>query len=298
MSKTCKACRKNLSKGSLKLQCGRCCAYFHLDCGGVTEVDARLMQVQKTPWNCRECEDNSARRISLQLSSARSPGGDLQELKFMIREMQSELREVRQSMDFINQKFEEERERNKIMTEMFSEMSKENKTLRLRVEQLERAVNIENTKKIQQNICLSGFPLNKDNGTKVAANDLVNLFSSLGVSVSQDEFVKVTQFTTKAGAKISVTLRDIELKNRILAARSKKGKITPRICGLGLSDVPIFVDEELTKEAYTLFKKAKGLKNSGFKYVWHRNGKILARKNDGDNVLVIKSEDVLNELIS
>nr|CAH7720365.1 unnamed protein product [Callosobruchus chinensis]CAH7731123.1 unnamed protein product [Callosobruchus chinensis] len=87
------------------------------------------------------------------------------------------------------------------------------------------------------------------------------------------------------------------LKNvlQILKARSAKGKITSRNCGLGDSTTPIYVDEELTKETYALFKKAKQLlREKGYKYVWHREGRILARIADGNNVIWVKNQTVLD----
>lgn len=66
--------------------------------------------------------------------------------------------------------------------------------------------------------------------------------------------------------------------------------------GLG-DDAPLFMDEELTSETYKLFKKAKNLKLSGYKYVWHKNGTVLARKDDGDKYVIIKDETFLDGLL-
>lgn len=60
----------------------------------------------------------------------------------------------------------------------------------------------------------------------------------------------------------------------------------------------IFVDEELTKATYDLFKRAKQeLRGVGYKYVWHRDGKILVRKSDDSRIVAIRNDDHLRELL-
>lgn len=50
----------------------------------------------------------------------------------------------------------------------------------------------------------------------------------------------------------------------------------------------------MTKQNRELLAKTKEwAKANGFKYTWHRNGKIFARRKDGDDAVVIRSEDDL-----
>ncbi|CAG9768210.1 unnamed protein product [Ceutorhynchus assimilis] len=69
--------------------------------------------------------------------------------------------------------------------------------------------------------------------------------------------------------------------------------------GVGVVDenTPIFISEDISKDTYTLFKKAKELKNMDYKHVWHRDGKILPRKNDNDKPVHIINEAMLDELL-
>lgn len=296
VNRTCRLCSRSVGKG-LKLQCGRCSGYFHLDCGNISEVDARLMQAQKTSWTCSECLTNISRRSSVLYSPHRTSDVGVAELKIMIKDLQEEVKGFKRSMDFMNEKFEEERERNKIMAEMFSELAKDNHSLRSRVEALEKAIKIENVQKIKQNLCISGLPLNAEARTKVMPDDLPKICSALKVPATAADFTQIQCYITKNGTSLSVSVSSLELKNRILAARSQMGKITLKTCGLGASETPIYINEELTKDVYSLFKSAKRLRDKGFKYVWHKNGKILARKEDGDRAILINSEDFLNKLL-
>lgn len=298
VNKICKKCLKSIGK-KIKLQCGRCECYFHLGCGGVSELDARLMQTNSTPWTCESClsRRSSIYQESQRLTRSGSSGnsGDIYELKSLIGELRTELREIKTSMDFLNEKYEEERNRNQIISEMFSEISKDNQVLKAKVLKLENALSKQYANNIKNNLCISGLSGNvKDK--KSAPVELIKLFTSLSVPVKEENLESVRLYDTPNGPKVSVTLVNADLKNNILKARAERGRISHRKLGLGESDQPIFIDEELTRETYHLFKKAKELKTRGYKYVWHRNCKVMVRRRDDDEVIVIKNETMLNDL--
>nr|CAH7723888.1 unnamed protein product [Callosobruchus chinensis]CAH7724521.1 unnamed protein product [Callosobruchus chinensis]CAH7737092.1 unnamed protein product [Callosobruchus chinensis]CAH7742699.1 unnamed protein product [Callosobruchus chinensis] len=126
----------------------------------------------------------------------------------MIKELQSDMKELRRSVEFISEKYEEEKKRNKVVSDMLVEITKDNETLKQEVNRLKNVLQ-------------------------------------------------------------------------------------------GDSTTPIYVDEELTKETYALFKKAKQLlREKGYKYVWHREGRILARIADGNNVIWVKNQTVLDSLLN
>lgn len=296
----CKLCNKSVGK-KIKLFCGQCRSHVHLECGNVSEVDARLMLQERKPWTCEVCseENNRSTRRSTTYS-VRSPNTRddcFDELKSMLRVLQNEVREMRTAMDFINEKYEEERKRNKIMADMFSEISKDNQILKEKVKNLEAALSNQENDKIRRNICVTGLINNNDE--KVVIDDkLSKLFTHLSLPTSKNDFELAKKYNTGNGTKVVLTVANSDLRERILRARSQKKNITAKSAGLGESDSPIYIGEEMTKETYKLFKKAKGLKGVGFRFVWYRNGKILARKREGDDLVVIKGESQLNDLLS
>lgn len=158
--------------------------------------------------------------------------------------------------------------------------------------------NIQEQNKIRCNVCVTGL-LQKEEDRATAAKKLKKVFDYIGVNVSETVLSNIKYVSTKSnGTKAVLTVENSETKRMIIDARAKKGRITSRAVGLGESSSYIFLDEELTQQTYQLFKKAKlQLKNIGFKYVWHRNGNILARKNDNDELIVIKNESVLEDLL-
>ncbi|XP_022184148.2 uncharacterized protein LOC111043494 [Nilaparvata lugens] len=61
---------------------------------------------------------------------------------------------------------------------------------------------------------------------------------------------------------------------------------------------PIYLNESLCPERRRLLALAKKAKGEGnFKYLWVRNGKVLARRTDGQPVIVIETVQDLNKLV-
>lgn len=306
--KTCKSCKKTIGK-KIKLQCGQCKGYFHLECGNISEVDARVMQAEKTPWTCVVClqelrqppavSQSGNRRISdlFSLPTNQSACGLDVEIKFLIRELQDEIREMRKTMEFFNEKYEEESKRNKVLSDMVSEISKDNQDLRKEVQKLKQSLNYQEINKLKTNICISGL-LGANEEVSSSKDKIVKLIQGLNVQIVQEDIQNIKLIKIRNEMKAVVTLKSLDMKQEILSARAKKGKITKQNMGVGETTQAIYLDEELSKDAYNLFKKAKEqLKQKNYKYVWHRNGKILARKMDGDRYIVIREEEDLESLL-
>lgn len=316
-TKNCKSCKRSVGK-KFKLQCGDCKGYFHLDCGGVSEVDARLMQAEKTPWSCSLCCNMSRRQSSLFQPAVNPDNARRQsvlfthadgtidrhreeqgegELKMMIRELQNELREVMKTMEFFNARYEDEKKRTKVLSDMVTEMSRDNQLLRQEINRLKVIVDIEQNVRIQKNICITGLMDANDQHANINEK-LFELCGNIGVHVSASDVESSRKITTKGGVKAIICLKTLEIKQKIMQARAKRGKLTVNNTGLGESSRAIYIDEELTKDMYILFKKTRAaLKEIDYKYVWHRNGRILARKMDGDQPIVIRSEVDLENLL-
>ncbi|CAN7994975.1 unnamed protein product [Ixodes pacificus] len=63
------------------------------------------------------------------------------------------------------------------------------------------------------------------------------------------------------------------------------------------SEHRVFICENMTSRSRGLLSAAKEwLKQSGYKYAWHANGKILVRRATGDSATIIKCEDDLRVL--
>lgn len=293
-TKICNCCNKNIGKNKLKLQCGYCQQYFHIECGKISELEARIMMSEKKSWKCECCESNTSSRFT---SSPRRNHLDEIELKTMIKMLQNDVQDLKKSMDFISEKYEEEKKRNAVISDMLSELSRDNDLLKKEVNNLKYVLNINESNKIKNNLRISGINLNTEN-PKVVFEAASKVFTFLGVDVPREEITNIKMYKGTKGSSAIISLKSLDKKQQLLNARANKGKIKASSCGLGNDEALIFLDEELTKETYNLYKKAKCLKEHGYKYIWHKDGKVFVRRMDGDNVIVIKNELVLNDLLN
>jgi hypothetical protein len=61
----------------------------------------------------------------------------------------------------------------------------------------------------------------------------------------------------------------------------------------------IFINEFLNKDTYAKFTKLKKeAKEKGFKYVWHRGGKFLARRETGERAFTFNSSHDFESILS
>lgn len=78
--------------------------------------------------------------------------------------------------------------------------------------------------------------------------------------------------------------------------REKKRDFTTRHLGLPM-DTPIYQNDSLSPSRRRLLAQARQLrKDSGYKYIWLRNGNILLRKEENGPVVQIRSQADLSEL--
>ncbi|XP_050298775.1 uncharacterized protein LOC126737769 [Anthonomus grandis grandis] len=315
LPRSCRHCGKGIGK-KIKLQCGICKGLYHLICGNVSEVEARIMQEDRTPWNCSTCVRRSSSHFSQPTTLIRDKDASFMdqnrrssslfvpqsetltsrdtELKVLIQELQSKVREMRKSMDFLNEKYEDELKRTKVLSEMVSEIARDNQELKKEVQKLKSAINMNETAKIKNNVCVTGLLAS----VKVENKDtcVLKLLHRVCPDVKESDVDKMQHIPVKNGVKTIITLKSENLKQRLLRSRATKGKITASNSGMGDSATPIYIEGELTKETYLLLKRTKQHLKDSYKYIWHRNGNILVRKADGERYLVIRNDMDLDEI--
>lgn len=78
---------------------------------------------------------------------------------------------------------------------------------------------------------------------------------------------------------------------------SNRTKLTAVLFGDESNNSNIYINESLTPYTRSLLKAARSVKQlKQYKYLWMRNANILFRKNDGDQVVIIKTFEDLEKL--
>lgn len=130
-----------------------------------------------------------------------------------------------------------------------------------------------------------------------AVKKLGNLLNVNCNDLQIDNWYRIRPMDSKKRAPLVIKFSSYRIKEALVFKRKGKSLYTTDI------DIPgertqIFVNEYLTKTGMQLFIAAKKLKSeSGFKYVWSKNGEIYAKEKDGSTKINIVSTHQINELL-
>lgn len=132
----CKKWMQNITKTTYKIWCsGNCKGYYHCKCVGVSDFDVRVMVKEKKHWFCKKCEEDSPCQSNRQSmsrnqpntdgiqltqqslcagNSSNSPGSNLDNFTMIqlieeVKKLREDMQHFRTSMDFFNDKYEEQK---------------------------------------------------------------------------------------------------------------------------------------------------------------------------------------------
>ncbi|CAH2083312.1 unnamed protein product [Euphydryas editha] len=156
------------------------------------------------------------------------------------------------------------------------------------------------------NVEITGIPEHK-------SENLLNTVQQLGriveSPISESDILHVTRIAklnkeSNRPRSVIVKLRSQRHRDELLAAvtrynkKNKDKKLSTEHLGLGGRREPIFVSEHLTLKNKQLHAAArKKAKEAGFKFVWIRDGRILARKSEQSHAIHIKDDEGLKLLL-
>lgn len=301
MPTNCGKCAKVLSKKEYQILCfGRCNKWFCLHCSDLTKAQVREIQKDDKTWKCHSCE--VVRRSFIpdpEVTDEYPSGCDvsladiMKQLKRMEVAHKSEIGEIKQSLQFMSDSFEEIRSENKLLNELTRKLDTELVRSRTRIVGLENRVSILEQELRSRNIVIMNVPRVKDESVK----DIVSkIAGKLEVTLLGDNF-SCSRASRKEDSPIIVKLTSAELKNRLLSMRRQLKNFTGDSCGLSGANNIIYLNEDLIPSAQLLLSAARKFKRShSYKYLWISNGRIFLRKSDDSRAFHIKCESDLDKL--
>lgn len=200
----------------------------------------------------------------------------------------SELQDIKQSLSFINEKFEEFKSTVEDMKREQQTLKTENNDLRAALESAKTEIVELKQYSRQQNIEIKGLPLRTD---EKLADALMQFGKTRGVPISSSDIDVIHRVPgkDKKNPNVIVRLTSRSVRSRILHA-VKKISLSPVDFGYEGTDT-VYINEHLCPEYKVLLGKAIARKREkGWKFTWVTNGKILARKAENSNVIQIRSE--------
>lgn len=211
------------------------------------------------------------------------------------RELRRELRDIKNSLNFMNQKYEEAMGKIKLVMEENRDIKKNNETLLAKCQELAERVSSQEMRLVQceqysrkNNIEVKGVP--------TAANEnilsiLGKLGEQIGVPINPDDVeiahrVPVPNNPTHKNIVVQFVHR---MKRNVVLEKSRQKRITSKDLDFATS-CPIYVNEHLCPELKRLLGQAVShKKDANWKFAWVRNGQVLARRTETSPVVKISS---------
>lgn len=154
----------------------------------------------------------------------------------------------------------------------------------------------------RNNVVLRGIPLPREGDPAEDPYDVVaKVGRAAGVPVIKSNIDACHRLPVGRGAAKAAPAIVVKFVNRYLKAdflvKVKGARLTLADAGF-TGEGKVFADEHLTAAASELFKKARDLRNVGYRYIWTRNGCVFARKEaPGERTVRIDSQEVIDRLM-
>lgn len=308
MSEKCVICLKLLTGKQVKLKCDECRRDFHASCCKMSKADVDCLTSEGLIWRCSVCAVE--RRRSLRVESKLLEGNlSLEDIMKEIKEIKVEQRksinDFNHSYEVLNEKLNENMELLKsqvedlkIYREEVTKLREENVTLMKKNSDLEMRL-IECEQYSRKNcIEIQGIPVESKNENVIDIVKRVGLALDFTIEDSMiDNCHRLGHKFDGRGppAIIAKFVRRLDVEE-ILRKRRIKRNLSTRHMGMP-SDHLVYVSESLCPAKRLLYSRARAVRREkGYKYLWLRGGRILARKEESAPVVVINCLADLDKL--
>lgn len=223
-----------------------------------------------------------------------------------LKPIKDELFEIKESMNFINTQYEDMKKNNEACKLKILELETKNEELSVTVNDLNLRVNQMEQQSRQNNIELQCVPENKNENLMTIISELGKV---VGCQLKDNDILHCSRIakmnrTSPRARSIIVQLASPRLRDQLLAAtikynkgKSLENKLNSTLLGMTGNRTPIFIAEHLSPTNKALHAAArKRAKDTGYKFVWIRNGRVFMRKSDEANYVLVKNMDMLKSI--
>lgn len=311
----CTDCNKSVTKKLPGIECSKCNKWRHADCAGISsDKFVLLANTECIDWVCRKCNKNP-KRLSLILPDIEeSPNTSeeevigKQQIIAMVRSevtkiLRTELGEIQASMQFSSDKIDEYEEKFSATEEIIKGLQSKlanainnYHNLDLKYQAMEQRITMMEQEKLSATVEIAGIPMkpNEDviNIVKIISE---NIQASMEDVSSIKRVKKLSSISTGGGkdsgldkSTILLTMKNEENRNAWINAGREANLINTTV-DPSLKVERIYIREALTTPIRKLLWQAKQKLRSTFKFVWYKDGRILARKDEKSKVREIRN---------
>ncbi|XP_063382169.1 uncharacterized protein LOC134668657 [Cydia fagiglandana] len=229
----------------------------------------------------------------------------MQALRSEVAGLKGEVLSMKESMDFMNIKFEEMKTEAKDKFEICTQLQKEVETLKNDNLELVNRLNEFEQHSRACNIEIQCVP---EHRSENLITTILQLAKTVSCDIKAEDIHHCTRTAKLDGnssrpRNIVAKLKSPHMRDTLLASvikfnkTDKDNKLNSSHLGLGGDKKPVYVAEHLTAYNKKLHKEARlAAKDKQYKYVWVRSGRILVRKDDKAQAIVLKSLDSIKRL--
>ena len=294
----CKSCGKELPLDHVLCSANAC--KLHFSCAGIKEITWR--KADKTAWKCHDCRKTlppgqpvSAEELRMfmnQVNAKLSPVGQIQEIS-------NNVKELKQSVDFMSTKYDElmnriqeieqEREEQKKLVEEFKNKLEAKEKI---IESLQMRMRETEQYSRNRNIEISGVEVTRGENLIQVMGSIAN---KIGVDFDAEDVDVIHRVPTRRGdepPKIIAQFLSRKKRNNWLKNKKNARMLSKEVVSQGKSDNLIFLNTHLTFEWKQLLWQAKQHgRPKGYRIIWYQDSKIYAKKDLTDvRALIITSE--------
>lgn len=302
----CSKCLKSLKSVKAKIACADCENKFHAKCANMSAEDVSYLAEQGDVWRCEPCSQQ--RRKSMVLESKDSVSFD--DILKLVSEIRSDFKRVETSLgvslnacheELTEMKHTVNKQREEIAAWMriVEDLKAENMVLRRQMSGLESRLDEAEQYSRRNTLEIQGIPMEK-------GECVMSLVKSVGKAldypieegmVDACHRLRANAASGKSPGIVVKFVRRVDAEGLLQKRRVKRNLNTHN---LGLVSRPaevVYINESLAPGRRKLLNAARQAKrDKGYTYLWIRGGKILMRRNTGDNVKVVATLDDVENL--
>lgn len=210
-----------------------------------------------------------------------------------------------ESMDFFSKQFDDLKSRLEEKSATVEKLQRDNEQLMSTVKDLGQRINLAEQHLRESNVEINGIPEHRSENLLTTLNQLAKTVDSPlidGDILHVTRVAKIDKDSNRPRAVI-VKLRSPRCRDGLLAAVTKfnktnsKEKLSSQHLGIAGPPLPIYVSEHLTPSNKSLHAAArKRAKEMSFRFVWIRNGRIFARKDENSQAIMIRNHDSIKNI--
>lgn len=219
------------------------------------------------------------------------------------RELRKELREVKESLEFLSKQFDDSKQRNETLQKENEVLQRENLALKEECSRCMKQLNdhetrITNSEQYSRNCNVEIKGIEEGSNENLQAM-LCQMGSVLNEPITASDIDVCHRVKTKNDASCSNIIVQFKSRSKrdAFLLKARKTKLSTNDIGHS-TNKPVFVNEHLCPALKRLLGMAISKKKAcEWKFVWTRNGKIFARKDEQSRVLRVNSESDIAKIV-